>query len=82
MRFHGRLRRLPMSLRSAPRALQEAFRACTGYPQYLSDAAELKLDASPIDGDEILRAIDAMAGAPPEFLEYARKLFAETKGGG
>jgi tripartite-type tricarboxylate transporter receptor subunit TctC len=64
------------------RALQEAFLAVYRDPQYLSDAAELKLDASPIDGDEILRAIDAMAGAPPEFLEYARKLFAETKGGG
>jgi hypothetical protein len=62
--------------------LQEAFLAVYRDPQYLSDAAELKLDVSPIDGDEILRAIDAMAGAPPEFLEYARKLFAETKGGG
>jgi len=35
-----------------------------------------------MDGEELLRAIEAIASAPPEFLEYARKLFAETKGGG
>jgi len=37
---------------------------------------------SPVDGDEVLRAIEAVASGPPEFLEYARKLFTETKGGG
>jgi tripartite-type tricarboxylate transporter receptor subunit TctC len=64
------------------RALQQAFLATCRDPQYLRDAEELKLDVSPIGGDEVVHAIDAMAGAPPEFLEYARKLFAETKGGG
>jgi tripartite-type tricarboxylate transporter receptor subunit TctC len=63
-------------------ALQQAFLAVYRDPQYLGDAAELKLDVSPIDGEEVLRAINAIAAAPPEFLEYARKLFAETKGGG
>jgi hypothetical protein len=62
--------------------LQQAFLAVYRDSQYLSDAAELRLDVSPIDGDEVVHAIDAMAAAPPEFLEYAHKLFAETKGGG
>jgi tripartite-type tricarboxylate transporter receptor subunit TctC len=64
------------------RTLQQAFLAVYRDSQYLSDAAELRLDVSPIDGDEVVHAIDAMAAAPPEFLEYAHKLFAETKGGG
>jgi tripartite-type tricarboxylate transporter receptor subunit TctC len=63
-------------------ALARAFRAVQNDPQYLEDAASSRLDVSPIDGDEILRAIEAVANAPPEFLEYARKLFVETKGGG
>jgi tripartite-type tricarboxylate transporter receptor subunit TctC len=64
------------------KALQRAFLAAHRDAQYLEDAAGLRLDVSPIDGDEVLRAIEAIASAPPEFLEYARKLFAETKGGG
>jgi tripartite-type tricarboxylate transporter receptor subunit TctC len=64
------------------KALRRAFLAVARDPQYLDDAAGLRLDVSPIDGEEVLRAIEAIAGAPPEFMEYARKLFAETKGGG
>ena len=63
-------------------ALAQAFFAVQRDPQYLEDAAALQLDVSPMDGEELLRAIEAIASAPPEFLEYARKLFAETKGGG
>jgi tripartite-type tricarboxylate transporter receptor subunit TctC len=64
------------------KALAQAFLAVHRDPQYREDAAGLRLDVSPIDGDEVLRAIEAIAIAPPEYLEYARKLFAETKGGG
>ncbi len=63
-------------------ALKRAFLALHEDSQYLADAAGLQLDISPIDGDEVLRAIDRIALAPPEFLDYARKLFAETRGGG
>jgi hypothetical protein len=63
-------------------ALQSGFAAVQRDPQYLEDAASLGLDVSPIDGDDVLRAIEAIASAPADFLEYARKLFAETKGGG
>jgi len=63
-------------------ALKRAFLALHEDPQYLADAGGLQLDISPIDGEEVLRAIDRIALAPPEFLDYARKLFAETRGGG
>ena len=63
-------------------ALKRAFLALHEDSQYLADAAGLQLDISPIDGDEVLRAIDRIALAPPEFLDYARRLFAETRGGG
>jgi len=64
------------------RALARAFLAVQRDPQYLAEAESLKLDVSPIGGDEILRAIDRIAGASPELQEYVRKLLAETKGGG
>lgn len=63
-------------------ALKRAFLAVQEDTQYLADAAALQLDISPIDGEEVLRAIDGIARAPPEFLDYARKLFAEARGGG
>jgi hypothetical protein len=40
------------------------------------------VDVSPIAGTEVLQAIDRIAGAPSELLEYVRNLLAETKGGG
>ena len=64
------------------RALRSAFLAVHGDAQYLAEAARLRVDVSPIGGDEVLRAIERIAGAPPELLDYVRKLLAETKGGG
>jgi len=63
-------------------ALQAAFQAVHRDTQYLDEAARLRIDVSPIIGDEVLQAIDRIANAPPEMLEYIRKLLAETKGGG
>ncbi len=63
-------------------ALQAAFQAVHLDTQYLDEAARLRIDVSPIIGDEVLQAIDRIANAPPEMLEYIRKLLAETKGGG
>jgi len=63
-------------------ALQRAFLAVHSNARYLEDAARLKVDVSPIQGAEVLQAIDRIAGAPPELLEYVRRLLAETKGGG
>ena len=64
------------------KALQLAFLAVHRDPDYLAEATRLRLDVSPIGGNEVLHAIDRIAGAPPELLEYVRKLLAETKGGG
>ena len=63
-------------------ALQTAFLAMHRDPLYLDDAARLKVDVSPISADEVVRAIDDISGAPPELLDYMRKLLAENKGGG
>ena len=37
---------------------------------------------SPMGAVDVLHSIDRIANAPPELLEYVRKLLAETKGGG
>ena len=63
-------------------ALQRAFLAVHSDSHYLEDAARFRVDVSPIAGTEVLQAIDRIAGAPSELLEYVRKLLAETKGGG
>src|SRR5215470_7026685 len=64
------------------KALQRAFLAVHDDPQYLEDAAKLRVDVSPIGGDGVLRAIDGIGAASPELLDYVRKLLAETRGGG
>ena len=63
------------------KALQEAFMAVHKDPQYLDEAAKLKLDISPIDGVEILKVVERINNAPPAVLEYIKKLQAENKGG-
>jgi tripartite-type tricarboxylate transporter receptor subunit TctC len=64
------------------RALENAFLAVHRDPQYLDEAARLKIDISPIGGDAVLRAITQIATAPPELLGYMKRLLAENKGGG
>jgi tripartite-type tricarboxylate transporter receptor subunit TctC len=64
------------------KALQAAFLTAHRDPQYLEEAGKLRIDVSPIDGEEVLRAIDRIVGAPPGLLDYVRKLLAETRGGG
>lgn len=63
------------------KALQAAFMAVHKDPQYLEEASKLKLDISPIDGEEVLRVVDRIGGAPPAILERIKKLQAENKGG-
>jgi tripartite-type tricarboxylate transporter receptor subunit TctC len=63
------------------KALQAAFMAVHQDPQYLDQAGRLKVDVSPIGAEEVLRAIDAIAGAPPDLLDYMKKLLTESKNG-
>src|ERR687893_295749 len=52
------------------KALQTAFMAVHKDPQYLEEAAKLKLDISPIDAAEILKVVDRIGNAPPAVLDY------------
>ena len=63
------------------KALQAAFLALHRDAQYLDEAGRLKVDVSPIGGDEVLRAIEGIAGAPPDLLDYMKKLLSESKNG-
>jgi tripartite-type tricarboxylate transporter receptor subunit TctC len=63
------------------KTLQAAFMAVHKDPQYLEEAAKLKLDISPIDGGEILDLVERIGQAPPAILERLKKLQAENKGG-
>jgi tripartite-type tricarboxylate transporter receptor subunit TctC len=61
------------------KALQAAFLAVHQDPEYLEQAGRLKVDVSPIGGEEVLRAIEGIAGAPPDLLDYMKKLLSESK---
>jgi len=63
-------------------ALQRAFTAVHDDPQYLEDAAKLRLEVSPIGGEDLLRTIDRIAAAPPSVLDHLRRLIMGGKGGG
>jgi tripartite-type tricarboxylate transporter receptor subunit TctC len=62
------------------KALQAAFLAVHEDPEYLEQAGKLKVDVSPIGGAEVLQAIEGIAGAPPDLLDYMKKLLSESKG--
>jgi hypothetical protein len=40
------------------------------------------VDVSPIGAEDVVRAIYEIAGAPPDLLDYIKKLLADQKGGG
>jgi tripartite-type tricarboxylate transporter receptor subunit TctC len=62
-------------------ALQRAFLAVHDDPLYLEEANKMKVDVSPIGGEEVRRALAEIEGAPAELLDYMKKLLAENKGG-
>jgi tripartite-type tricarboxylate transporter receptor subunit TctC len=63
------------------KALQHAFIATHRDPQFLDEAARLKMDVSVVTSDEALRLIDKIGGAPPDILKTIEKLLADNKGG-
>ena len=63
------------------KALEAAFLAVHHDAEYLDQAGKLKVDVSPIGGAEVLHAIEGIAGAPPELLDYMRKLLSDSKTG-
>ena len=63
------------------RALQAAFVATHEDPQFLEEAARLRLDVSPVGGDEVLGAIRRIAEAPRDVVDHLKRLLTATKGG-
>jgi len=63
-------------------ALRQAFDAVHKDRQYLEDAAKLRLEVSPIGGQDVLQEIDRIAAAPPTILDHLRRLIMGGKGGG
>jgi len=61
-------------------ALQDAFLTTHRDPQYLEEAAKLKIDVSPIGGAEMLQTIERIAGASPRSVDRLRKLLTEGDG--
>ena len=62
-------------------ALQAAFAATHRDLDYLAEASALNISINPVSAQDIYRAINHLAGAPAELLEYARKLMTGEKGG-
>jgi tripartite-type tricarboxylate transporter receptor subunit TctC len=63
------------------KALQDAFMAVHQDAAYLEEAARLRMEVSPIDSRAVLDTIDRIAAAPPNVLDYLRRLMAGAKGG-
>jgi tripartite-type tricarboxylate transporter receptor subunit TctC len=61
------------------KALQDAFLAVHKDPDYLVDAAKLKVDVSPIGGDAALHAIDELAATPADLRAELKRLMAERQ---
>ena len=62
-------------------ALQEAFLAVHRDPQFLAEAATLKIEVDAVGGDTVLAAIDRITGAPPALLKELRRLMGGQQGG-
>jgi tripartite-type tricarboxylate transporter receptor subunit TctC len=62
-------------------ALQAAFLRAHQDPQFLDEATRLKIDVSPIGGDEALNAVTTIARAPAELINTMKKLLAGQRGG-
>jgi tripartite-type tricarboxylate transporter receptor subunit TctC len=59
------------------KALEAAFLAAHRDPQYLEEADKLKVEVSPIGGEDVLHAIQRMAGTPADLREAIKKLLAQ-----
>jgi len=43
-------------------------------PEYLADANKLRIDISPLTGEEVIAVISKLAQAPPQVLEQMRRI--------
>jgi tripartite-type tricarboxylate transporter receptor subunit TctC len=63
------------------RALRAAFLAAHGDARFREEAQRLGLDISPVGGEDVVRAIEAMARASPDAFNYMKNLLAAHRGG-
>jgi tripartite-type tricarboxylate transporter receptor subunit TctC len=61
-------------------ALQAAFLAVHRDPQFLADAARLKIEVDALGAEAVLAAIDRIADAPPDLLDQLRGLLTKQQG--
>jgi tripartite-type tricarboxylate transporter receptor subunit TctC len=61
------------------KALQAAFLATHKDRRYLEEAVKLNLDISPVSAADVVRALQSVDQAPPQLLDYLKRLFAESK---
>jgi tripartite-type tricarboxylate transporter receptor subunit TctC len=61
------------------KALQDAFLAVHKDPDYLADAAKLKVDVSPIGGEAAMQAINELAATPADLRAELKRLMAERQ---
>jgi tripartite-type tricarboxylate transporter receptor subunit TctC len=64
------------------KALQKAFDDVHKDKDYLADAQKIRVEVSPVNGEAVRQAIEKIANAPPELLDYLRKLHSDEKKGG
>jgi tripartite-type tricarboxylate transporter receptor subunit TctC len=64
------------------KALQKAFDEVHKDKDYIADAEKIRIEVSPVNGDAVRQAIEKIANAPPELLDYLRKLHSDEKKGG
>jgi tripartite-type tricarboxylate transporter receptor subunit TctC len=62
-------------------ALRAAFLAAHGDARFREEAQRLGLDISPVGGEDVVRAIEAMAHASPDAFNYMKNLLAAHRGG-
>jgi tripartite-type tricarboxylate transporter receptor subunit TctC len=55
-------------------ALQKAFLETNADPEYVAEAQKIGVDVSPVGAHEAAEMIDKLAAAPPDLLEYIKKL--------
>src|SRR5262245_43362568 len=63
------------------RALRAAFLAAHDDARFREEAARLGVDISPVGGEDVVRAIEAMAHASPDAFNYMKNLLASHRGG-
>ncbi len=61
------------------KALQDAFMAMAKDPDFIAEAARVKVDVSPVGAEEAMRMLDLLAAAPQDIKDKLRELFSAER---